>query len=371
MVKIIRCASAKSSTDESETLSVTCTRFLNSKNVRMAQYKLVHQFKELGFSDIGFEQSTVQALYIGNFLYSNSSTPSNFTVFVFRELETLLDSSQNDYPICQPVRTQGEKKLLDKIKTSPKQTVHVPTDFNSKGTQLQNFTSGCEIFFGDKSACSTSLRKLLITVGKNKKTFQDHIALDDLFVAKFLLTIDQRFQCWLGMCKHVVVSRSQVGVRVLQFDNTIEDILNGQFNMKLPATFKKIKQKPSNIDPPKDSKGGDGGKGAPGRNGQKKRKLNQEIAGIVARNDKQVKEFKMKDRETWETHFRSQCPKKCPNWNKDVKMCVRWHIKGDCYNTYPRAISHVPGHKVPPKQKADFLGFMKECREFIANNKKD
>ncbi len=79
----------------------------------------------------------------------------------------------------------------------------------------------------------------------------------------------------------------------------------------------------------------------------------------------------MKDGETWETHFRSQCPKKHHDWNKDVKMCARWHIKGDCYNTCPCAISHIPGHKVPPKQKADFLSFMKECRECITNNKKD
>jgi hypothetical protein len=195
--------------------------------------------------------------------------------------------------------------------------------------------------------------------------------LDNLFVAKFLLAINQRFQCWLGMCKHTAVLRSQVNARVLPFNNIIGDILNGQFNMKLPSTFKKIKGKPSNVDPLKGDKGGDGGKDAPGRNGQKKRKIDQEIAGIIAKNDEQLKEFKMKDGETWETHFRSQCPKKRPDWNKDVKMCARWHIKGDCYNTCPCTISYVPGHKVPPKQKTDFLSFMKECRECIANNKKD
>jgi hypothetical protein len=54
---------------------------------------------------------------------------------------------------------------------------------------------------------------------------------------------------------------------VLQFDNVIEDMLNDQFNMTLPATFKKIKGKSSNVDPSEDNKGGDGSKGAPGRNG--------------------------------------------------------------------------------------------------------
>jgi hypothetical protein len=158
-----------------------------------------------------------------------------------------LDSCQNDYLICQLVQTQGEKKPLDKIKASLKQTVHVPTNFNSMGAQLQLFAAGCEIFFGKENVCSTSLRQLLITIGRNKKTFQDHIALDDLFVAKFMLAVNRRFQCWLGMCGRETVSRSQVNDRVLQFDSIMEDILNGQFNLTLPVTFKKINSNPSKV----------------------------------------------------------------------------------------------------------------------------
>jgi hypothetical protein len=164
-------ASAKSSTDESEALSVTSTRFINSENVGMAQYELIHQFKKLGFPDIGFAQGTVQALYIGDFLYSDSSTPSNFIVFAFHEVEPLSNSRQKDYLVCQLVQTQGQKKMLDEIKASLKQTVHMPSDFNSMGTQLQVFAAACEIFFGKESVCATSLRQLLIVVGRNKKAF--------------------------------------------------------------------------------------------------------------------------------------------------------------------------------------------------------
>ncbi len=39
-----------------------CTHFLNSDNVEMAQYKIVHQFKEVGFPNIGFAQGMAQAL---------------------------------------------------------------------------------------------------------------------------------------------------------------------------------------------------------------------------------------------------------------------------------------------------------------------
>ncbi len=171
IIKMIRRASAKSSTDESEALLVTCTRFINSENVGMAQYKLIHQFKELGFPNIGFAQGMVQALYIGNFLYSDSSTASNFTVSAFHKVEPLSNSCQKDYLICQLVQTQGQKKMLNKIKASLKQTVHIPSDFNGMGTQLQVFAAAYEIFFGKESVCATSLRQLLIVVRRNKKAF--------------------------------------------------------------------------------------------------------------------------------------------------------------------------------------------------------
>jgi hypothetical protein len=160
------------------------------------------------FQDIGFAQGTVQALYVGDLLYANSSTPSNFTVFAFHEIEPLSNLRQNDYLICQLVQTQGQKKMMDEIKASLKQSVHIPSNFNGMGTQLQIFSAACKIFFGEESVCATSLRQLLIIVGRNKKAFRDNIALDDYFIAKFLFAINRRVQRWLNMCKLASVSCS-------------------------------------------------------------------------------------------------------------------------------------------------------------------
>jgi hypothetical protein len=339
----------------------------------MAQYELVHQFKDLGFPDIGFAQGTAQALFVGDFLYNDSSTPSNFTIFAFHEQEPLSDSRQNDYLICQLVQIQGQKKSLDEIKASLKQTVHVPTEFNSMGTQFQLFAAACEVFFGDESVFCTSLRQLLITIGRNKKTFRDHIALDDLFVAKFMLAVDRRIQRWLGMCERATVSRSQVDDRVLQFDNLMEDILNGQFNMTLPVTFRKVQGNQLGV-----GKGNQlgVGKGDPVKSGPeldkrgKKRGIDQELASSSVKNDQQCNEFKLKVGEKW-NDFRAKCSKSRPDWNNQIKMCARWHIKGDCFDTCQRAISHVPCSNVPPKQKKDFLFFMEECRACVIPDKKD
>jgi hypothetical protein len=65
----------------------------------MAQYNLVHPFKELGFQGIAFASGTTQALFIGEFLYSDSSTPSNFMIFAFHKQEPNSDECQKNYLI--------------------------------------------------------------------------------------------------------------------------------------------------------------------------------------------------------------------------------------------------------------------------------
>jgi hypothetical protein len=92
------------STDETEALPATCPHFINQENAGMAQYNLVHQFKEEGFHDVTFASGTTNALYVGGFLYANSSTPSNFTIFAFHKQEPNLDNCQQDYLICHLIK---------------------------------------------------------------------------------------------------------------------------------------------------------------------------------------------------------------------------------------------------------------------------
>ncbi len=82
----------------------------------MAQYNLVHQFKDLLAPDVTFALGTTNALYIGQFQWSNSSTPSNITIFAFHEQEPKTDSSQEDYMVCHQIHEEGQKKSVDEIK---------------------------------------------------------------------------------------------------------------------------------------------------------------------------------------------------------------------------------------------------------------
>ncbi len=82
ILKMIARAAAQSSNDKNENLPETFIRFVNCDNVGMAQYNLVHKFKEEGFPGVAFALGTTQALFIGEFLYSDFSTPSNFTILL-------------------------------------------------------------------------------------------------------------------------------------------------------------------------------------------------------------------------------------------------------------------------------------------------
>jgi hypothetical protein len=167
------------------------------------------------------------------------------------------------------------------------------------------------------------------------------------------------------MCKLATVSRSQVEDRVLHFNSISHNILNGQFSTILPATFKKVNGNPNIVVTSKDNDRKIGG--------NKHRKKNQESINVVKYTE-QLKEFMMASGESWDKNFRSQYPKEHPNFSKDCNMCARWHIKEDCFDTCPCALSHVPGSKITPKQKEVFLGFMKKCREsppVVEANKRD
>jgi hypothetical protein len=152
---------------------------------------------------------------------------------------------------------------------------------------------------------------------------------------------------------------------VLLFNGIVDDVLNRQFNLTLPATFKKVNNSSSTVGSTEDDKTKSSG-------GGKRRKKNQE-AGNAVKNTEQLEKFKPVSGESWDKNFRSQCRKHRPNFDKDTKMCARWHIKGDCFDSCPHALSHILGSKVTPKQKEDFLTFMKKCRESppIENKRRD
>ncbi len=179
-------------------------------------------------------------------------------------------NQQTDYLICHLIQEQGQKKSIDNIKASLKQTVYVPKDFIGLGTQLQLFATVLSIFFESEIFCTEKLNQLLLLIGRNKKPFWDQIALDKFFAAKFLFAVNWRVQRWLRSCKQASIACTQVNNNVLKFEDLLEQVLNGAFQMNLPASFKKVANSSKTV-ATKESKHATAGNEGKGNGGNKKK----------------------------------------------------------------------------------------------------
>ncbi len=164
----------------------------------------------------------------------------------------------------------------------------------------------------------------------------------------------------MSSCKQARISRTQVNDNVLKFKDLLEQVINGVFNLNLPAAFKKIKNptKTAALDENKQATAGNNEKG----NGGNRRKFkNKNGNDNLVKNKTQDKDFVPKEGKTWKDMFSKQFPQDRPTWDGKVKMCARWHIKGDYYDNCARVISHVTKDKILANKKGGFLTFMKKC----------
>jgi hypothetical protein len=161
-----------------------------------------------------------------------------------------------------------------------------------------------------------NLRQLLLLISRNKKSFRDQVTLDEFFLAKFLFAVNRRVQQWLCMCKQAFHIHAEVKYQVLQFEDLIDEVLNGTFHLILPSTFKKV-QGTYSVGDDKNNEPKRGG----GKDGDKKRQ-NEQGNGKLVKNTGQPNKFKVTDRETWKGTFSKMPPQDQPAWNDKVKMCA-------------------------------------------------
>jgi hypothetical protein len=72
----------------------------------------------------------------------------------------------------------------------------------------------------------------------------------------------------------------------------------------------------------------------------------------------------MKDSEDWKKDFVGKHAKLKPSWDAGkTKMCVRWHVKGDCFRDCEHATSHVAADQIPSDKLAAMKKFLAKCRD--------
>ncbi len=64
--------------------------------------------------------------------------------------------------------------------------------------------------------------------------------------------------------------------------------------------------------------------------------------------------------ELWKDIFSKQFPHERSIWDGKIKMCARWHIKGNCYNNCTQVASHITNDKIPAKKKGKLPHFYVE-----------
>jgi hypothetical protein len=158
----------------------------------------------------------------------------------------------------------------------------------------------------------------------------------------------------LRSCKQASIAHTQVNNNVLKFKDLLKQVLNGVFQMNLPASFKKVANS-SKTAATKETKHATSGNKGEGNGGNKKKHKSKNSNGNLVKNLAQDKDFALATGKSWKDTFGKQLPQDRPSWEGKVKMCARWHIKGDCYDNCARVTSHITKDKIPADKKAGFL----------------
>ena len=123
--------------DERDDIADSMKAFLNCDNSALAMQELLDQFRSKGLGDVVFSHGTVQALYNGMLQYSNSSTPSNLSLFAFLEQNPLRpDEVQSGALYLTIVNQLGTGQNLSEITKAAKQIVYLPKNFHELINQM-------------------------------------------------------------------------------------------------------------------------------------------------------------------------------------------------------------------------------------------
>ncbi len=158
-IKMILFASAMDNEEVPDNVTNSCKRFMNSKSVALVEQELNQQFKTRRMNEVSFTTGYMANMYAGSFLWSSGDTPSNHSPFAFSEVKPIKAAEHKNCQLTlQLVLTQSRGLMLHKIKASNKQEVSAPMNFNEMKEHVQMFTIANDVFFGDLSGGSQSLR---------------------------------------------------------------------------------------------------------------------------------------------------------------------------------------------------------------------
>ena len=300
--------------------------FFKTSSISKAQQFLENQLEAKGIECT--VPTAVANLWLhGCFLWTNPLTPSGIASSVIASKDIIFNDSIHE-GILLDFSTKHEisKNSLSKL---TKTQVIYPNSIEPMIERIEAILVFTNLFFEDKSYLSQGLKILLTLCKTNKTLLRTKLYLDRMFIAKFLFSIDDRINKWLSECSRVA-SVDQTCMELVDFGTLITDLKLNRFYCDLPDSIKMIA---NDQDLQKDNTT---------NQGIKKRKANDSISKQSPKiivNDDLRNEWKLPEGESWQLwrHKVGQAP----TLQCKAKPCLKYHIKGSCFEDCTNKASHT------------------------------
>ena len=214
-----------------------------------------------------------------------------------------------------------------------KTQVMFPTSIETAVERIQAIKILATYFFGHRSFINQGLTKLVNKCLDNKQLLRTKLYMDGQFIAKLIYAIDDRIYQWLKQCS-TADAVTDTDLDLIDFTTLFRDILLSRFDIRLPPNISKVKNnKPDDED----------GK-------LKKTRTNP----VMTRNNTSVREWKLRNDERWETVFRSKSHAG-PVLSIGSKPCLKYHVKGFCFDDCTLLPSHIKLNEADTKTTANYI----------------
>lgn len=237
--RMIRNASSKDGERPSNP-SETTKAFFDSESEGKADTIFMQQMKSLGSGQAAISSSVTSSLHKG-FLTWSGETPNNLSVFSF-STQTPGQGDSNRGEVMHLISMQGKRKTANEIKESMLQSIKIASNFDEMMRQITYWKDGLVIILGAESLVVTQINRLRASISKGEGTFRLRIHNDGKFISMFLYGVDVRVQRWLEECKEAL-DREDVRDDLINFDNIVDSVLDGTFQIALPSCFKSDERK--------------------------------------------------------------------------------------------------------------------------------
>ncbi len=335
--------------------TVTCTHlnpdglefFSQSSSLHSQIY--LNSYLEARDIDCSISSALATILMHGSFTWANAVTPSGLasSVILSKDImnnDTLYEGIVLDYSIKHEINDESLSKLT-------KTKVLYPTDIEAMIQRLDALTALTELFFGDTSLIYKGLDELLYACRKNKTLLRRKLCLDEMFIPKFLYSVDDRVNQWLLQCSQSD-NVEETSMELVQFSSLIVKLQLNEFSCFLPPNIKKIIKDESKKRDSPDVKSSTSG--LHNKNGKKAKQEN-----VMIRNENIDQEWKLKESENWNLTFRHKS-KDAPTLSNGCKACLKYHVKGFCFEDCKFKGSH---HQLTGDDQTKTNNYIKSLRE--------